>query len=48
VHLLADYNIVYFEQEGRARAPYIPYKRVKVEIDMLGSDAETDRTLTSG
>lgn len=29
VHLLAEYNIVYFEQDGRARAPYIPYDRVE-------------------
>lgn len=48
VHLLADYNIVYFEQDGRARAPYIPYERVKVEIDMLGPDVETDRAAASG
>jgi predicted transcriptional regulator len=48
VHLLADYNIVYFEQEGRARAPYIPYERVKIEIEMLGSDVETDRAVASG
>ena len=48
VHLLADYNIVYFEQDGRARAPYIPYVHVKIEINMLGSDAETDHTLASG
>ena len=48
VHLLADYNIVYFEQDGRARAPYIPYERVKVEIDMLGSNVETDRVAVSG
>lgn len=48
VHLLADYNIVYFEQDGRARAPYIPYDRVTIEIDVLGTDAETDRALASG
>ena len=48
VHLLADYNIVYFEQDGRARAPYIPYERVKVEIDMLGTDVETNHAVASG
>lgn len=48
VHLLADYNIVYFEQEGRARAPYIPYERVTIEIDMLGTDVGTDRAIVSG
>jgi predicted transcriptional regulator len=48
VHLLADYNIVYFEQDGRARAPYIPYDRVTIEIDVLGTTDETDRALASG
>lgn len=37
VHLLADYGIVYFERDGRARAPYVPYDQVRIEVDMLAS-----------
>jgi predicted transcriptional regulator len=48
VTLLADYNIVYFEQDGRARAPYIPYDHVTIEINVLGTDTETDRAIASG
>lgn len=45
VHLLAEYNIVRFKQDGRA--PYIPYEHMAIEIDMLGTDVGTDRALAS-
>lgn len=35
VHLLAEYGLVYFRQDGRARAPYVPYDQVRIEVDML-------------
>ena len=34
VNLLADYEIVHFEQDGRAKQPYVPYKSVKTEIEV--------------
>ncbi|WP_049998575.1 HVO_A0114 family putative DNA-binding protein [Halococcus sediminicola] len=34
VNLLADYEIVYFEQDGRAKQPYVPYESVKIEIEV--------------
>jgi hypothetical protein len=29
VNLLAECEIVYFEQDGRAKKPYVPYETVK-------------------
>jgi predicted transcriptional regulator len=37
VNLLADYGIVYFRQEGRAKSPFVPYDEVTIEVDMLST-----------
>jgi len=34
VNLLAEYEIVYFERDGRAKKPYVPYESVKIEIEV--------------
>lgn len=31
LELLAEYGIVYFREAGRAKAPYIPYKRIEIQ-----------------
>jgi len=31
VEILADYGIVYYREQGRSKAPYIPYKRIEIE-----------------
>ena len=33
LHLLAEYDIVYFEEEGRAKKPYVPYDTVRIEVE---------------
>jgi predicted transcriptional regulator len=33
VHLLADYDIVHFEADGRAKKPYVPYETVRIEVE---------------
>ena len=33
LHLLADYDIVYFEEDGRAKKPYVPYDTVRIEVE---------------
>jgi predicted transcriptional regulator len=49
VNLLAEYEIVYFEQDGRAKQPYVPYETVKIEVEVEATTAdETDRALASG
>lgn len=31
--LLADYDIVHFETDGRAERPYVPYETVRIEVE---------------
>ncbi len=33
LHLLAEYDIIYFEEDGRAKKPYVPYDTVRVEVE---------------
>lgn len=37
VHLLAEYGIVRFEQDGRAKKPYVPYETIKIEVELTAS-----------
>ena len=36
VQVLADHHIVYFETDGRAKRPGVPYERVRVDIEITG------------
>jgi len=36
VQVLADHHIVYFDTDGRAKRPVIPYDRVRVDIEIVG------------
>lgn len=33
LHLLAEYNIIHFEEDGRAKKPYVPYDTVRLEVE---------------
>jgi len=33
LHLLAEYDIVHFEADGRAKKPYVPYETVRIEVE---------------
>ena len=33
LHLLAEYDIIYFEDDGRAKKPYVPYDIVRLEVE---------------
>lgn len=39
LHLLADYGIVHFHEQGRAKQPYIPYETVRIEVE-FGTHSE--------
>jgi predicted transcriptional regulator len=41
VHLLVDYGIVHLEQDGRAKVPFVPYDRIKIEIELAARGAAT-------
>ncbi|GGN23617.1 HVO_A0114 family putative DNA-binding protein [Halarchaeum nitratireducens] len=36
VQVLANQHIVYFEQDGRAKRPIIPYERIHLDIEVVG------------
>jgi predicted transcriptional regulator len=33
LHLLTEYDIIYFEENGRAKKPYVPYDTVRIEVE---------------
>ena len=33
LHLLADYEIIHFETNCRAKKPYVPYDTVRLEVE---------------
>ncbi|MDX1747659.1 MAG: transcriptional regulator, partial [Halobacteriales archaeon] len=33
LYLLADYDIIHFEEDGRAKKPYVPYETVRIEVE---------------
>jgi predicted transcriptional regulator len=33
LHLLAEYTIIRFEADGRAKKPYVPYETVRIEVE---------------
>lgn len=33
LYLLAEYNIIHFEEDGRAKRPYVPYDTVRLEVE---------------
>ncbi len=39
VQVLAEHHIVYFDTDGRAKRPVIPYDRVRLDIEVAGSPA---------
>jgi predicted transcriptional regulator len=34
LHVLADYDIIHFEQAGRAKQPFVPYDTIEVNIEI--------------
>ena len=33
LHLLAEYGIIHFQEDGRAKKPYVPYDTVRIEVE---------------
>jgi predicted transcriptional regulator len=33
LHLLAEYGVIHFEENGRAKTPYVPYDTVRIEVE---------------
>ncbi|MEZ3168413.1 transcriptional regulator [Halorubrum ejinorense] len=48
LHLLAEYDITYFEKDGRAKKPYVPYDTVRPEVEFgLGRDEGSESPATA-
>ena len=44
LHLLAEYDVIHFEENGRAKKPYVPYDTVRIEVEFglpRGEDSES-------
>lgn len=38
VTLLADYGLMFIVEEGQSKRPYLPYKRIHLDVDLVKSD----------
>ena len=43
LQILADYDIVHFEQAGRAKRPFVPYDSIQVRLE-ISTPSLTDET----
>ena len=44
LYLLAEYDVIHFEENGRAKKPYVPYDTVRIEVKFglpRGEDSES-------
>lgn len=42
VTLLADYGVVFVVTDGRAKRPYLPYERIHIDVELVGTDADEE------
>jgi predicted transcriptional regulator len=42
LQVLAEYDIVHFEQAGRAKRPFVPYDSIEVSLEISTSNAADD------
>ncbi|EMA56898.1 HVO_A0114 family putative DNA-binding protein [Halorubrum kocurii] len=48
LHLLAEYNIIHFEADGRAKKPSVPYDTVRIEVEFgLPGGDESESTASA-
>lgn len=47
LHLLAEYGIIHFETEGRAKKPYVPYDTVRIEVEFGLPNRESSESAAS-
>lgn len=39
VSLLADHGLVFIVEDGRAKRPYLPYERIHLDVELVGSQS---------
>jgi predicted transcriptional regulator len=42
LQILADYDIVYFEQDGRAKRPFVPYDTIEISLEISAPGSADD------
>lgn len=42
LQVLAEYDIVHFEQDGRAKRPFVPYERIEVSLEISTPQSSDD------
>lgn len=40
VSLLADHGLVFIVEDGRAKRPYLPYERIYLDVELVGSQSD--------
>ena len=43
VSLLADYGLLFIIEDGQSKRPYLPYERIHLDVELVGSPADEDR-----
>ena len=41
LHLLAEYEVIHFEADGRVKRPYVPYDTVRIKVEVGYEDPPT-------
>jgi predicted transcriptional regulator len=47
LYLLAEHDIIHFEEDGRAKKPYVPYDTVRIEVEFGRPQDEGTETSAS-
>ena len=42
LQVLADYDIVQFEQDGRAKRPFVPYEQIEISLEICPPEPSDD------
>lgn len=45
VSLLADHGLLFVVEEGRSKRPYLPYERIRLDIELVGGTSDEEHTL---
>lgn len=42
LRVLAEYDVVHFERDGRAKRPFVPYETIEVSLEISSADGAND------
>ena len=48
VGVLDQYGLIFVVDEGQTKRPYVPYRRVRLDVELAGEADETDPAVASG